>query len=261
MARMMDSRIPIIHDHPELKEARILFSSDMHVGSRLFDERRWNDFEKEIMKPDTFVVFAGDQMEYATPRSKSSVYETSMHPREVKDWWVEHMRPYRHKVLVLVDGNHEWNRASREADAYPLYDIALALQIETCYRSEGAFVEFNLGKWSEKGHHGEPVQYVLRVQHRAKNLAHFGTADAFDGIDIFVAGHAHVPMDRPLAKMVYDPLHKCVRHKDVENFVCGSFLTFGGYSERDGMRPTSHKNWAAILSGKKRIIKTEGFYV
>lgn len=258
---MLDSRMPIIHKYPELSQARILFSSDMHVGAKCFDERRWNNFEKEIMKPDTFVIFAGDQMEYATPRSKSSVYETNMHQSEAKRWWIDHMKPYANKVVCIVDGNHEWNRASREADAYPLYDIAYALGIETCYRSEGAFVDFSLGKWTAGGRHGEPVSYVIRVQHKAKNLVQFGTADAFDGIDIFVAGHWHMPQDKPLAKLVYDQSHKTVSHKDVENFVCGSFLTYGGYAERDGMRPTSHKNWSVILSGQKRIIKTEGFYV
>lgn len=258
---MIDSRIPIIHKHPELSQARILFSSDMHVGSRLFEEKRWNEFEKEIMKPDTFVIFAGDQMEYATPRSKSSVYETNIHPREAKRWWIDHMKPYKDKVICIVDGNHEWNRASREADAYPLYDIALALGIETCYRSEAAFVDFSLGRWSVKGHHGESVSYIFRVQHKAKNLVNFGTADYFDGIDIFVAGHSHMPLDKPLPKLVYDAIHKSVRTKDVENFVCGSFLGYGGYAERDAMRPASKKNWAVILNGSTKKIKTEGFYV
>lgn len=258
---MIDSRIPIVHKFPELDSMTILLSSDMHVGSAQFDERRWNEFEKLLNQPNVYVIFAGDQMEMATPRSKSSIFETSMHPRQARRWWVEHMKPYAQKVLCCIDGNHEYNRASREADAYPLYDICLSLGIETCYRSEGAFVEIDLGKWTKKGRHGEPVPYVFRVNHKAQNLVNFGTADAFEGIDIFVCGHTHKPMDKPLGKMAYDAQHKTVRERSVENFVCGSFLTYGGYGERGGMRPASQKQWAIRLNGKRKEIRTEGFYL
>lgn len=258
---MIDSRIPIVHRFPELDKMTILLSSDMHVGSAQFDERRWNEFEKMLRQNNVFVIFAGDQMEMATPRSKSSIFETSMHPREVKLWWREHMKPYADKVLCVIDGNHEYNRASREADAYPLYDICLACNIEERYRSEAAFVDINIGKWRKEGHHGEPVQYVFRVNHKAQNLVNFGTADAFDGIDVFVSGHTHKPMDKPLAKLVYDRHSRCVSERSVENFVCGCFLTYGGYGERGGMRPTSQKSWAIHLNGKYREIRTEGFYL
>jgi predicted phosphodiesterase len=256
---MKNSRVPIIVNLPvELERVEILLAADVHTGSAEFDEMKWARFEELLKRPDTFVVFAGDQCEYATRSSKSDVYTQALSPRQQKDWWIEHLRKYSNKVLCLVDGNHEYNRASRDADDFPLYDIALALGIEDRYRSEGAFVDIGVG---HVGTAGKQVRYVFRVQHQAKNNANYGTADGFEGIDVFVSGHTHKPMDKPLSKMVYDTKNKAVVQKDVENVVCGHFLRFGGYGERGGYRPTSQKLFSVVLSGKKKEIETRGFHI
>jgi hypothetical protein len=108
---------------------------------------------------------------------------------------------------------------------------------------------------------GKQVHYVIRVQHQAKNNVNHGTADGIEGIDAFVSGHTHKPMDKPLGKLVYDPKNKAVSQKDVENIVCGHFLRFGGYGERGGYRPTAQKLFSIILSGKKKDIETRGFHL
>ena len=105
------------------------------------------------------------------------------------------------------------------------------------------------------------VHYVARVNHKAQNNVNYGTADGFDGIDIFVSGHTHKPMDKPLGKLVYDTSNKKVYEKTVENIVAGHFLDFGGYGERAGYRPTSQKLYSIILSGKKKAIETRGFHL
>ena len=52
----------------------ILLAADIHTGSAEFDEKRWELFEELLKKPNVYVIFAGDQMEYATRQSKSDVY-------------------------------------------------------------------------------------------------------------------------------------------------------------------------------------------
>lgn len=237
----------------------ILLAADIHTGSAEFDEKRWELFEELLKKPNVYVIFAGDQMEYATRQSKSDVYTQTMPPSVQKRWWIDHLRHYRDKVLCIVDGNHEFNRASKDADDFPLYDIAIALGIEDRYRSEAAFVDIGVGNG---GHgKGKQVHYVIRVQHQAKNNVNHGTADGIEGIDVFVSGHTHKPMDKPLGKLVYDSKNKAVSQRDVENIVCGHFLKFGGYGERGGHRPTATKLFSLILSGKKKSIETRGFHL
>lgn len=258
---MKSSRLPIIVNLPkETEKAEIFLASDIHNGSAEFDENRWQIFEEMLKQPDKYVIFAGDQMEYATRSSKSDVYTQKLSPRQQKDWWIEHLRPLvkEGKLICLTDGNHEYNRASRDADDFPLYDIAIALGIEDRYRSEAAFVDIGVG---HVGTAGKQVRYVFRVQHQARNNVNFGTADYFEGIDAFVSGHTHRPQDLPRPKLVYDPKNKYVSQKDVENIVCGHFLKFGGYGERAGYGPTSTKLYSVILSGRKKAIETRGFHL
>lgn len=257
---MKSPQAPILISLPkDITSVEIFLAADIHVGSAEFDEKRWEQFEELIKQPNAYVIFAGDQMEYATRSSKSDVYTQKLSPSQQKRWWVEHLRNYKDKVLCLVDGNHEYNRASKDADDFPLYDIALALGIEDRYRSEAAFVDIGVG---DGGHgKGKQVRYVFRVCHQAKNNVNFGTADGFEGIDVFVSGHTHKPQDLPRPKLVYDTKNKAVSQKDVENIVCGHFLRYGGYGERAGMRPSSTKLYSVILSGKKKAIETRGFHI
>ena len=257
---MKSSRVPILIKLPEPENSEeILLAADIHTGSAEFDEKRWELSEELLKKPNVYVIFAGDQMEYATRQSKSDVYTQTMPPSLQKRWWIDHLRHYKDKVLCIVDGNHEFNRASKDADDFPLYDIALALGIEDRYRSEAAFVDIGVG---DGGHgKGKQVHYVIRVQHQAKNNVNHGTADGIEGIDVFVSGHTHKPMDKPLGKLVYDSKNKAVSQRDVENIVCGHFLRFGGYGERGGHRPTATKLYSIILSGKKKSIETRGFHL
>lgn len=257
---MKSSRMPILFNLPETMEsAEIFLASDIHNGSAEFDEKRWELFEELLQKDNAFVIFAGDQMEYATRSSKSDVYTQKMPPSQQKIWWIEHLLKYKDKVVCLLDGNHEYNRGTKDADCYPIYDIAMAIGIPDRYRSEAAFVDIGVG---DGGHgKGKQVHYVFRVQHQAKNNVNFGTADGIEGIDVFVSGHTHKPMDKPLGKLVYDSKNKAVSQKDVENIVCGHFLRFGGYGERGGYRPTATKLYSVILSGKKKAIETRGFHL
>lgn len=257
---MKSSRVPILISLPkDLERAEIFIAADIHTGSAEFDEKRWAKFEEMLMQPGKYVIFAGDQCEYATRSSKSDVYTQALSPSQQKRWWIEHLKNYKDKVLCIVDGNHEYNRASRDADDFPLFDIALALGIEDRYRSEGAFVDIGVG---HIGTAGKQARYVFRVQHQAKNNVNYGTADYYEGIDVFVSGHTHQPMDKPRPKRVYDPKNKTVAERDIENIVSGHFLRFGGYGERCGYGPTSTKLYSVILHGKKKKeIETRGFHL
>jgi len=258
---MLPSEKPIVINLPEdYKNARILLSADMHYGNACFDELAWHEFESDLAQENTYAIFAGDQMEYATRTSKSDVY-TALRPAEQKRWWIEHLRPYKQKILCIVDGNHCFNRASKDADSFPLFDIAMLLGISERYRSEAAFLNLGIGQ-AHGGKRQKPrqIRYVFRVQHKAQNQVNFGTADSFDGIDIFVAGHTHKPMSKPLAKLVYDPYNNRVTQKNVRNVVCGHYLRYpGSYGERGGMRITSNCQYAVLLDGTRKRIKVEEY--
>lgn len=256
---MQSLRKPILFNIPaEIGDVILYFASDMHRGSAEYNEQKWRGFEKLLEEPNAYVIFVGDQMENATRSSKSDVYTQTMRPHEQKQWWTNNMRPYKDKVIAIVDGNHE-ARSAKDADNFPLYDIALALGIEDRYRSEAAFVDIGVGQrrqCDERQHH-----YIGYCVHKAQNLVNYGTADAIDGIDFFVSGHTHKPMDKPLGKLVYNANKKSVLERSVENIVSGSFLNYGGYAARGGMRPASQKLHKLILNATEKRIETIGFYI
>ncbi len=252
---------PIIFHTPyEHENIEIYACSDQHSGSCDFVPKRWDNFAKLLEKDNAYVIFAGDQMENATKTSKSNSYTQAMRPSEQKVWWIDHLKPYKDKIICIVDGNHEYNRTTREVDMYPLYDIACALGIEERYRSEAAFVDIGVGKRDNKSTPRQ-FQYVGYVVHKAHNIVNYGTADAIENIDFLISGHTHKPNDKPLGKIGFDATNKVVYERTVENIVCGSYLRYADYAIRNGMRPCSSKQYKLILDGKKKSIETVGFHL
>ena len=101
---MKSSRLPILISLPvEMESVEILLAADIHTGSAEFDEKKWGQFEELLKKPDTFVIFAGDQCEYATRSSKSDVYTQAISPSQQKRWWIEHLRKYKDKGVVYAN--------------------------------------------------------------------------------------------------------------------------------------------------------------
>lgn len=257
---MFSMRKPIIFNTPqEYEEIVVYFANDIHVGSCEYNSRKWDAFEKLLEPKNAYVMFVGDQMENATRKSKSDIYSQTMRPYEQKQWWVNRLRPISHKVICIIDGNHEYNRTAKEVDDFPLYDVALGVGIEDRYRAESAFVDIGVGKFRPGS--DRQYRYVGYAVHKAQNNVNYGTADAIDGIDFFVSGHTHKPMDKPLGKLVYDGKNKTVSERTIENIVSGTFLKYGGYGARAGYRPSSQKLYKLILDGKSKKITTVGFHV
>lgn len=256
---MYSMRKPIIFNTPfEHEEIVVYFANDLHRSSAEFSPRKWDAFERLLEPKNAYVMFVGDLLDNATRHSKSDVFG-GMRPYEEKQWWVNRLRPLAPKTILILDGNHEFNRSSRDTDCYPLYDIALAIGIEDRYRSEAAFVDIGVGRYRPS--QDKQFRYVGYAVHKAQNNMNYGTADGIDGIDFFVSGHTHKPMDKPLGKLVYDTKTKTVSERTVENIVSGSFLSYGGYGARAGYRPTSQKLYKMVLDGKSKKITTIGFHL
>ncbi len=69
----------IEHNFPEhIKEQKIYFLGDLHVGSTEFNELQWRRTKKYV--GDSPVCFCGDLMDNATKTSKSNSYQATMSP-------------------------------------------------------------------------------------------------------------------------------------------------------------------------------------
>jgi hypothetical protein len=252
---------PIICNLPrEIEYSTIYFAHDIHFGSELFNEKKWNAFKGLIQKDDSaYICWIGDVMENAIPNSKSDMFTQRYSPAEQKEWATEELFDLKDKTIAVVAGNHEYNRTTKASGLYPLYDCCLIAGISERYRNNFAFVDVGVG--TRERDTKQQVRYFGQIQHKAKDIKAVCSADYTDGIDFFASGHDHTPEDKPRAKLVYDSKKKAVYKRNVECLNSGSFCNVGGYGAREAYRPQSDKMYKLRIFGGDKRMESTGFYV
>ena len=253
--------IPILINLPRTKEyADIYFLHDIHFGSELFDEKKWQSLKNIILGDDNaYVCVVGDVLENAVPNSKSDMFTQTHNPAEQKEWATQQFKDLSHKILAVVSGNHESNRTTKVSGLYPLYDCCLLAGIGEKYRDTIAFLDVSMGEYQNRAN--RPVHYFGQIQHRARDLKAYHSSDYTDGIDFFASGHDHESKDKPRAKLVFDKHHKVIYKRNIECINCGSFCNFGGYGAKGAYRPQSDKMYKLRLFGNEKLMETTGFYI
>lgn len=252
---------PILINLPnEMEYADIYFIHDLHYGSELFNEKKWENLKKKITEDNNaFVCWVGDLMENAIPNSKSDMFSQRYSPAEQKEWVTQQLKDLAGKTFAVVPGNHEKNRTTKVSGLYPLYDCCLIAGVDDKYRNTIAFLDVGIG--TVKSDKRKQVHYFGQVQHKAKDLKNYHSSDYTDGIDFFVSGHDHETKDKPRAKMVFDKHNKVIYKRNIECLNCGSFCDFGGYGSENAYRPQSDKMYKLRIYGDRREMETTGFYL
>lgn len=238
----------------------VYFAHDIHKGSELHDEKKWEKFKREILEePNRFVIFCGDYCENAVIGSKSDIYTQTVPPHMQKEWFTEQLLELKDKTIAVVPGNHENNRITRACGLFPIYDCAKDAGIQDRYRQHFAMVDIGVGSGGHGA--GKQIHYVGYITHRLRDNKQYNGSDFVDGIDFAAYGHDHSPKDQARSKLVYDSKNKAVVQKDIEVIDSGSFMTYGGYGVDGGYRPQSTKTYKLLLDGKRKDIKTLGYHI
>lgn len=245
-----------------MREIEIYAIHDLHYGNRQFNLNKWKKLKEEILsEPNRFCVMVGDMMEMAIPGSKSDCFYQTAPPEMQKEWIAYEMSELKDRIIAVVSGNHEHNRATKICGLYPLYDACCWARIQDRYRENFAVVDISVGK--RRGEHRQ-YHYVGFLTHKAKDLKGWSTADTLEGFDFMMYGHDHDPKEHARAHLIYNPLNKTVKTKSVETINAGSFLEYGDYAARAAYRPPSDKLYKIILCPRNDIdkrIRTVGFYL
>lgn len=253
--------VPVLINLPKsLDFADIYFIHDVHFGSPLFDNKKWETLKDIILGDDkAYVCFVGDLMENAIPNSKSDMFTQTHSPAEQKEWVTEQLKDFANKTLIVVAGNHEKNRTTKASGLYPLYDCCLLAGIGEKYRETIGFIDIGVGsKYSDKT---KQVHYFGQIQHKAKDLKNYHSSDYTDGIDFFASGHDHETKDKPRAKLVFDKQNKIIYKRNIECINCGSFCQYGGYGSENAHRPQSDKMYKLRIFSNQKRMETTGFYL
>lgn len=243
----------IVRKFPEnLEEIHIYPLGDVHVGSQEFDEEHWRLWKRMVLQdPVGYVVIIGDMVDNGLRNSKTNPYESTMRPREQKEWLTKELRDLKDRIIGACRGNHE-NRSVKESDDCPLYDIMSKLDLEDLYRENSAFVKVNVGRRNTV----RQCSYIFALMHGSTRNKAENFGYAIDGVDVYVTGHTHTPTSTFPSKIVIDVHNECVREVGLNHVVVPSFLKSGGYGLNHQYMPQNNKKIPIIiLSGTSKKVE------
>ena len=256
---MLQDLIPIIVDLPA-EDVHIKPLGDLHIGSRQFSEKIWEEWKKSIT-PKTRIVIVGDMIDNGIKSSVSSIYEQAMMPSAQKEWLYKELEPLADNIICGVGGNHE-KRSKRETDTDPLYDVFCRLKIEERYRPSAAFVFLRVNYNDADRTCGKyRPSYAMLVTHGTGGGMYIGSGanrverygSIIEGLDLMVTGHTHKPVSFPSGKLVMDFRNKQIIQRQFTSVVVSSMMDYGGYPLDKMLSPTGRADQEIILShhGKK----------
>lgn len=257
---MLQDLIPIIIDFPKGQDVHIKPLGDLHIGSRQFDEKRWNTWKESIGNKK--IVIVGDLINNGIKSSVSSTYEETMMPSAQKEWLYKELEPFADNIICGVGGNHE-KRSKREVDMDPLYDVFCRLKIEDRYRQSMAFCFLRIGGANQNAGWKYRPSYCMLVTHGNGGGQLIGSGlnrverygNVIEGLDLMITGHTHKPAMFPSGKLIMDPRNKVVLQRQFVSVVCSSMMEYGGYPMDKMLGPTGHADQEIILSGYMKGIK------
>lgn len=217
-------------------EIKIKPIGDIHLGNPYLDEEFLESILLELEEKDTYWVGVGDYFELATKKERNSgVFEATMSPQEQLDTFVRLFKPFAHKCLAMVNGNHD-DRLVNEFGISPVKLAGQLMGVEEYVHEEAACFLLNL----------ESTQYSVYMTHgdgSANTVS--GKVSALDDLansviaDLIIGGHTHMPFS--FRDRVFVPASATQTGGNIPSvdrvFVnTGGFLQYGGYTARNRMR-------------------------
>ena len=238
----------------KLKKLKVIPISDAHYKNHLFSPVHFNRALAMLEDPETYAVLNGDLLEAVIKTSKGEIYE-KLSPQQEAKWITDKLLPYKHKILGMTMGNHEYRIYNTVGHDY-CKDMAQALGIP--YRAEGLLLKISFGG-GNSAHPEKPYTYWIYMTHgyggartkSAKAVKVERTATWIDA-DVYIMSHDHVVNVSPDVYLQPDPRTREEKDKDGNptGFMIGSvkakrkmlvksgaFLKWGGYSEMGGFPP------------------------
>lgn len=189
--------------------------SDVHVGDNAYEEQAFLKFVDEIASVENrYVILAGDLIDNALKHSKTNSYKATMSPRDQKKYICRVLDKIKHKILCIVDGNHEM-RSSDASDNNVGEDIAMILGVQSLYREDEAVLKITFGKkensrrqcYTANVFHGSgggatPGAAINSVVRRSNNIV----------ADFYVCGHFHNKVVHKNRVRLIDLQNKMIRY-------------------------------------------------
>ena len=262
---MLPDEMMIIREVPVDEDVTLRILSDLHVGSKQFNEKAYDEWRASI-KPKDLIVIVGDLMDNGLKSSFGS-YDQSMTPSAQREYIYQTLKDFAEndQILCCCGGNHE-NRTSKEVDEFPLYSVLCRMKQEDKYRRGGCFVKVRFGTHEDRVHrHGSSrPTYNIAVLHGSANGMYASTSGAkaeryamgISNADLLISGHTHKPLNFPLSHICFPNSRNATMYrKQMFIVIASSYLNYGGYALEKMLPSTAVCSQEVILSARNKNIK------
>lgn len=247
----------IIFDLKTFEEVEVVPIADVHIGNPLCDEVAFKDIIDYILEEPSnpkrarICLLNGDLTESVTKNSKGNLFEMTYTPQVQIAMMVKYLLPLTEtserypmgKILSYCSGNHDWNRYN-DTGVTASESIAARLGIEERYSNDGCYSFIELSRIDINK---ESVSVGIYNQHmtggngstigaKANRVVRAGLGGGIIA-DVVVGSHVHQPMT--FKEDVIVPFKNSLVQKTITYVVTNSFLKFGDYSQRMGMKPST----------------------
>lgn len=247
-------------DLPDMEDIEILALSDKHIGDPGCDYKLIQERIEYIKNTEhCYCILAGDLMDVAIASSVGDTYGARIQPMEQLKQCVKLFGPIKHKILVVLPGNHE-ARVKRQ-DGLDMTEMMCAqLGIPEKYSPTTAllFVRFGRAKVTH-GRSNARQLYTIYVTHgsgggrkeggkinRLTDLASIVDAD------IYIMGHTHLPALLRTSYFRVSGSNSSVSQVDKLYLNTAAALDYGGYGDIQGYKPSSKTTPVLYLNATKR---------
>lgn len=253
---MIPDYTPIFRQLPA-EDARVYVLGDCHIGAVDCDMKGLEAFIDKIADEDNaYLILVGDILQNSLKSSVGSVYiDQIAPPSEQKQMTRQLLWKVKDKILCAVGGNHE-ARSLRDVDDDPLYDVFCAMDIQSVYRRNMAFLRVKLGD-------GKPSTFSFLAMHGKSETRQKYFPYAIEGIDIICTGHTHTGKITKPSKLVFTQRGKVVM-QDMAHIVGTSWLDYskGGYAATSQLMPQATGDPAcAVLEHGASHNRNKSFHI
>lgn len=254
-------------DLPYAETIELHVMADKHFGDPHSDYRATVEQIEHIKNtPNAYCILGGDLMDAAIASSIGDTYGASLQPMEQLKQCVKLFKPLadKGKIIAVVPGNHE-HRIYKQDGIDITALMCSQLGIEDKYSNTTVLLFIRFGKGSTHKNHGRPMLYTMYVTHGSGGGRREGgkinrlvdLASIVDA-DIYVMGHTHMPAVIRESFFRVSGSNSSVAQVEKLFVNTSSALSYGGYGDAQGYKPSSttapviylngteHKMWAKL---------------
>lgn len=243
----------------EFNEITILPLADWHLGDPHSDMKKiyeWLDYLKNT--PNAYCILNGDLMDAATRHSIGDIYSATLQPMEQLKHCVKLFEPVKDKILCVTGNSNHEARIYRTDGIDVIAMMCAQLGLE-CYAPEAGLLFVRFGQLPLHHYHGRKVCYTIYCQHgsgggrkEGGKIQRLVDLSAICDADIYLHSHTHLPAVAKLGYYRVDAANSSVAHVTKLFVNTSSALTYGGYGEVQGYRPTSTDTPLIRLCGTRK---------